>query len=81
LYYWKENNGLEIDLLADNGKKITPFEIKAAATFNDSFLKNLREWMRVSQTPEGILLYNGELEFKGKDKVQVMNWKNYMLKI
>lgn len=80
LFYWKENNGLEVDLLADTGKKITPFEIKSGATFNDSFLKNLRNWMKVSLNNEGILLYNGELEFRGKDRIQVMNWKNYLLK-
>jgi hypothetical protein len=28
IYYRKENNGLEVDLLIDSGKKIFPVEIK-----------------------------------------------------
>lgn len=80
LYYWRENNGLEVDLLADTGKKIIPFEIKIGATFNESYLKNVRHWMKISDVKEGVLLYNGEMEFKTKDRVQVSNWKSYVAK-
>ena len=80
-YYWKENNGLEIDLLIDTGKKLIPHEIKASATYNDSLLKNLKNWERLTQADESILLYNGSLEFNFNDTIQVKNWKNYKRKL
>lgn len=79
-YYWKENNGLEIDLLIDTGKELIAHEIKAAATYQESLLKNLHHWRKVSGSGRNILLYNGQLEFQGRDHPQVMNWMNYKFK-
>ena len=77
LYYWKENNGMEIDLIVDTGTGLIPHEIKASATFNESFLKNLQKWNKLSGSEEGLLLYNGQMEFNRVDHLQVKNWRNY----
>lgn len=79
-YYWKENNGLEIDLLIDTGKSIVPVEIKAAETFNDAYIRNIRHWNIISGNKGGCLLYNGETGFTLSDKIKVSNWKDYKLK-
>lgn len=79
-YYWKENNGLEIDLLIDTGKKMIAHEIKAARTFNDALLKGLRRWNKLSGSEDSILLYDGQLEFKKKDEPQVVNWTSYTVR-
>lgn len=77
LYYWKENNGLEIDLLTDSGGQLTAHEIKSAGTYNESLLKNLLQWNKISVGGKGILLYNGKLESGEKNKIRVLNWANY----
>lgn len=79
-YYWKENNGLEVDLLIDSGNKMVAHEIKSSVTFNDSLLKCLRQWKKISGSKECVLLYNGQMKFQDKDKIRVENWADYTIK-
>lgn len=79
-YYWKENNGLEIDLLIDTGEKIIAHEIKSGSTFNEAMLKNLNHWKKISGSKNCVLLFNGQTLFVDKNQIQVTNWKNYFLK-
>ena len=80
LYYWKENNGLEIDILIDTGKKIIPIEIKMTETFSDTHIRNIRHWNKIADNSGGYLLYNGEKKFTLSDKITVSNWRNSNLK-
>jgi len=80
-YYWKENNGLEIDLLIDTGKKMIAHEIKSTETFHESLLKGLEKWRKISQSTDGVLLYNGKIELTGKSQIDILNWRNYKLKV
>jgi predicted AAA+ superfamily ATPase len=80
-YYWKENNGLEIDLLIDTGKKMIAHEIKSTETFHESLLKGLEKWRKISQSTDGVLLYNGKIELTGKNQIDILNWRNYKLKV
>ncbi|HWR33381.1 MAG TPA: ATP-binding protein, partial [Chitinophagaceae bacterium] len=80
LYYWKENNGLEIDLLIETGKKIIPVEIKSTATFAESLIKNLQHWNRITGNTGGVLLYNGDSSYLRSDKIKVTDWKQHDLK-
>jgi predicted AAA+ superfamily ATPase len=80
-YYWKENNGLEIDLLIDTGREMIAHEIKSTTTFNEPLLKSLHQWAKVSGSSKGVLLYNGQIEINVKNQSQVINWTNYNLKL
>ena len=79
LYYWKENNGLEIDLLIDTEKKIIPVEIKAAETFAESHLKNIIHWNKITGNSGGVLLYDGTAAYTRSDKIKIANWKTQTL--
>jgi hypothetical protein len=46
-------------------------------TGSDNFL--LQQWQKVSQSDNGVLLYNGKIEFKEKEQAEVCNWRNYKL--
>jgi len=37
-YYWRDNKGVEVDLLADTGTKLLPIEIKSSQTFREDLL-------------------------------------------
>ena len=76
LYYWRDNKGLEIDVLLDNGKTLNPIEIKAAQTFQQNFFKPIQHWNSFSNNTKGILLYDGAMEFKTKEGYLVKNWKS-----
>jgi uncharacterized protein len=74
-YYWRDNKGVEIDLLAENGKKLLPIEIKSAQTYRDDFLTNMHKWNDYAGQSGGILLYDGPQSFSRSDKISVANWR------
>ncbi|WP_045222037.1 ATP-binding protein, partial [Desulfonatronum thioautotrophicum] len=41
LYFWRDSNGREIDLVADSGGRLMPLEIKSGQTVNRDFFQNL----------------------------------------
>ncbi|MGE0589089.1 MAG: ATP-binding protein [Cyclobacteriaceae bacterium] len=76
LFYWRDNKGVEIDLIVDDGKNLIPVEIKSSQTYHQNFLKNLTLWNSFSGAKGGLLLYDGNLEFKDNSKIEVFNWRN-----
>lgn len=78
-YYWRENHGIEIDLIIDTGSAFRPVEIKSAQTYHPEFKKNLLKIMELSGVREGRVLYDGAQEFKGSDGVEVLNWRSFVM--
>ncbi len=76
LYFWRDNKGVEIDVLMDSGSKLYPVEIKASQTFNESHLKAMHQWNGFSQNTGGLLLFDGKQEFVRTDQIKVMNWRS-----
>jgi len=73
LYYFRDNKGLEIDVLIDSGNKILPIEIKSSATFSSSFLANLQQFKKISGIKTAKLIYSGE----GGQEVSGVSLNNY----
>lgn len=48
LFFWRDNVGLEVDLLLDEPKGLRPVEIKSSATVTDELFKGLRKWLSVA---------------------------------
>lgn len=75
IYYWRDNKGVEVDILVDNGKKLIPLEIKSGQTFNEDHLRSIKQWNNFSGNKAAYLFYDGKLEFDRSDKIKVQNWK------
>lgn len=45
LYFYRDSNGNEVDLIAENGRKLSAIEIKAGATVNPDYFKGLKSFM------------------------------------
>lgn len=78
LYFFRDNNGLELDLVVDRGKIQTGIEIKSSKSFNPEMLANLNAWQKINPRADksGYLIYNGEIEQKiGNNKI--VNWKSF----
>lgn len=77
LYFWRDNIGLEIDLIIDRGQTLIPVEIKAGQTVNPDFLKNLEKWKtlagEVAQT--AFLVYGGEQAQK-RSTAHILPWND-----
>lgn len=75
LFWWRDNHGLEIDLLVDIQGELWPIEIKSGKTLATDLWKNLIQWCSVAglQSPRGSLIYGGKesLQVKG---IQMIPW-------
>ena len=61
LYFFRDSNGAEVDLVWREGRKLAAAEIKSAATFSVSLLKGLRRFESIVPSfARGFLIYNGE---------------------
>lgn len=53
LYFWRDNVGLEIDLLLETPEGLLPVEIKSTATVRDELFAGLRKWLAIAGTEAG----------------------------
>jgi uncharacterized protein len=78
-HYWRDNKGVEVDLIVDSGQDFMPIEIKSAKTFSEDFLKNINKFQDYAGGSAGTLLYDGTMEFTTSDNVRVCNWKTFLM--
>lgn len=66
LYFYRDNNGNEIDALFKSAQQLTPIEIKSAKTFHASFLKGISFLQNLlpKQAQKGFVIYTGEKQYK-----------------
>lgn len=76
LYFWRDNKGLEVDLLINKDNKLIPIEIQSAQTFQERHLYSILEWKDISSINGGFLAYDGQQEFKKSNGLQILNWRN-----
>jgi predicted AAA+ superfamily ATPase len=61
LYFYRDSNGLEVDLLFQRGRSLVPMEIKSSATYKPELLKGLKRIMELSPLMgNGYLIYAGD---------------------
>lgn len=60
LYFWRDQTGHEVDLLADWGGTLYAAEIKLSSTLQNDYLKGIRYLMPLVEHPKGYLIYTGE---------------------
>jgi len=76
LYFWRDSNGNEIDVIVENGRQLTPIEIKSGKTVNQEFFKGLNKWQALAGEVSGspTLIYGGEETYSQKG-IQVIGWR------
>lgn len=82
LYFYRDSNGNEIDILQKNGNELVAIEIKSATTFNSAFLKNMKyvEKLFNERLKEQYLVYSGNDEHVIQN-CQVINYKKFAQKL
>lgn len=69
MYYFRDSNNNEIDVILDHGLKVLPVEIKSGQTINTEFFKGLEYWRKLTESPDApaVLIYGGDspTTFKG----------------
>ncbi len=78
LYFWRDRNGIiEVDTIVDNGKQLTPVEIKSSQTINIAFFDALTRWNEISDTsPKNNYLIYGGTENQKRVKGSIVSWRS-----
>ena len=80
LYFWRDSNGNEVDLIADVGNRLMPIEIKSGQTVKRDFFTGLRRWMELaSEKADSPTLVYGGTESYSHSGVEVVNWEKFCL--
>lgn len=76
LYFYRDSNANEVDLLIKNGSEYDCYEIKSASTFHPDFIKGLKSFEKAfpGMTQKATLIYSGDEmpEFNG---VSIHNYR------
>jgi predicted AAA+ superfamily ATPase len=78
LYYWRESNGHEIDLLSETRDGFTLAEIKSASTLNHSFFRNLQFFQKHADSDLKLnswLIYGG-IESQERSFAHIRPWNH-----
>lgn len=77
LYFWRDNTGLEVDLIRERGSHLHPIEIKSGQTLASDFFDGLRRWARLSgsATTHPWLVYGGDLASRNGD-IDIIPWRH-----
>ena len=59
LYYWRDSQGPEVDLLIEDGEDLYPVEIKSGQTVSGDMMGGLDYWCKLDGTDTGMLIYGG----------------------
>jgi predicted AAA+ superfamily ATPase len=74
IYYYRDSNGHEADVVIDFGNRVQAIEIKAAETFTPDFIKGIKNLEGLTATKDNKVIYAGAENFTFKG-VEILNWK------
>lgn len=63
LFFFRDDQGHEVDLIFKRGRQLVPIEIKSSMTFNQDFIKNIEYFKKIAPDAAsgGAVIYAGEL--------------------
>ena len=77
LYFWRDQGGHEVDLVADQGTVLMPVEVKSGNTLGSDFFAGLDRWRKMAGTRSAppVLVYGGD-ESLSRGEVRVFSWRD-----
>ncbi len=76
LYFWRDNHGLEVDLVFEDGSRLYAVECKSGTTYSPSWLEPARRWRTLAgaAAADPLIVYGGEAGHHGSDH-EVLGWR------
>ena len=76
VYFWRDSNGNEVDIIAEQGTKLVPLEIKSGQTVARDSFAGLEKWRTLAGDLSGepVLIYGGDEAYRHQG-VRVVGWK------
>jgi hypothetical protein len=77
LYFWRDNHGLEVDLVLEHGTQLLPVECKSGTTYSGDWLAPVRRWTQAAGAGVAppVLVYGGDASHQRADH-QVLSWQD-----
>jgi len=77
-YFYRDNNGVEIDLLIPKADKLLPIEIKSAETISSNMFRNLKLIKKTipNLSTTAMLIYAGNEEYT-RENIEIVNINNF----
>ena len=77
LYFWRDNVGLEVDLLFEIGNALQAIECKSGSTFASDWLASLNRWQSLtSSTSRAPWIVYGGTDSYQRQGAQVLSWRD-----
>ena len=78
IYFWRDNHGVEIDLLYPHLNQLFPVEIKSGTTFSADWLKACQRFTHLADERSGpaTVVFGGEYSFETQG-TRVMSWRGF----
>jgi predicted AAA+ superfamily ATPase len=76
LYFWRDNHGLEVDLVFEHAGLLHSVECKSGSTYASEWLQPVRRWRQAAGagTAPPLLVYGGEASAQREDHA-VLSWR------
>ena len=77
LYFWRDNHGLEVDLVFQQGQQLQAVECKSGVTYSTDWLGPARRWCQAvgPEAAPPVLVYGGASSHARSDH-QVLSWQD-----
>jgi uncharacterized protein len=78
VYFWRDNHGVEVDLLYPHQGQLHPVEIKSGTTFATDWVRGCELFRRYAgaRSAPGVVVYGGEDSYQVLDN-QAMSWQEF----
>lgn len=75
LFFWRDSNGNEVDVIAEQGGKLIPLEVKSGKTLSRESTKSLKKWLALAKnlSISPSLIYGGKESYRHKG-IQISGW-------
>ena len=75
-FFWRDNNGNEVDLIVEQGTKLLPIEIKSGRTLTHESFAGLEKWCALAGKKADMpaLIYGGDESYTQKG-IKVVGWE------
>ncbi len=77
LFFWRDSNGNEVDVIFEQGSTLIPIEIKSGRTLTHESFAGLEKWLALAgpKAASPVLIYAGDDSYPRKN-ISVVGWKH-----
>jgi uncharacterized protein len=77
LHFWRDNHGLEVDLVFEHRGRLHAVECKSGATYAEDWLQSARRWRDIvgTEAADPVLVYGGGSSHSRSDH-EVLSWRD-----